>query len=103
MPTHNLIEYSDNYSKASKCLWRYCRDEPALNVGDAIIHFPNLSNNIALFKFKQNITSQTGADRTKDIGLKVSPKYLANLWGRPKYLSIDCEINFKSFLNATFH
>ena len=28
MPTYNLIEFSDNYAKASGSLWQYFRDEP---------------------------------------------------------------------------
>ena len=28
---HNLIEYSDNYSKTSESLWQYCKDTPAVN------------------------------------------------------------------------
>ena len=27
---YSLIEYSDNYSKTSRTLWKYCRDKPAL-------------------------------------------------------------------------
>ena len=30
MPMYTLIEYSDNYSKASVILWKYCKDELAL-------------------------------------------------------------------------
>ena len=26
MPMYNLIEYSDNYSKASGSLWQYCKE-----------------------------------------------------------------------------
>ena len=26
MPMYNLMEYSNNYSKASGILWQYCRD-----------------------------------------------------------------------------
>ena len=26
MPMYNLLEYSDNYSFASRNLWNYCRD-----------------------------------------------------------------------------
>ena len=29
MPMHNLIKYSDNYSKISGSLWQYYRDEPS--------------------------------------------------------------------------
>ena len=28
MPTYNLIEYSDNYSKTSGSLWQYYKDDP---------------------------------------------------------------------------
>ena len=28
MSMYNLIEYSDNYSKTSGCLWQYYKDEP---------------------------------------------------------------------------
>ena len=35
MPIHNLIEYSDNYSKASGGLWQYYRDEPKDNLTDS--------------------------------------------------------------------
>ena len=28
MPMYNLIEYSDNYSKASGSLWQYYKDDP---------------------------------------------------------------------------
>ena len=31
MPLYNLIEYSDKYSKASRTLWQYDKDEQALN------------------------------------------------------------------------
>ena len=31
MKMHNLIEYSNNYSKTSGILWLYCRDEPVVD------------------------------------------------------------------------
>ena len=38
MPMYNLIEYSDNYSKTTRTLGQYCRDEPSVinngNIGD---------------------------------------------------------------------
>ena len=30
MPMYNLIEYNNNYSKASENLWQYCKDIPAV-------------------------------------------------------------------------
>ena len=41
MPMYNLIEYSDTYSKKSKSLWPYYRNEAALNDNNNIIDFPN--------------------------------------------------------------
>ena len=35
MPMHNLIQYSDNYSKTSGSLWQYCRNEPNNNLTDS--------------------------------------------------------------------
>ena len=36
-----LIEYTNAYSKTSRCLWQYYRDETALNNNGDIIDFPN--------------------------------------------------------------
>ena len=42
---HNLIEYSDAYSKTSASLWQYYRDEPAIDANNNIIDFPADKNN----------------------------------------------------------
>ena len=39
MPTYNLVEYSDNYSKTSGRLQQYYRDEPALTNASALYNF----------------------------------------------------------------
>ena len=53
IPMYNLIEYSNNYSKTSASLWRYYRDEPALNDAGTL---ENVPGNSASCKFKQKIT-----------------------------------------------
>ena len=60
MPMHNLIKYSDNYSKTSGSLWQYYREEPSLdnNNGNAVDFTGHNSNS---FKFKQKITGQKTA------------------------------------------
>ena len=80
MPMCNLIEYSDAYSKASGSLWEYYRNEPALDNNDNIIDFPanNNNNNSMLFKFKQQITGQTGSSDTKNVEIMVPVKYVEN-------------------------
>ena len=35
MAMYNLIEHSDNYSKTSRSLWKYYRDEPNANLADS--------------------------------------------------------------------
>ena len=48
MPMYDLIEYSDNYSKTSRNLWQYYRDEPNDNLTDS-----------KSFKSKIKITGKT--------------------------------------------
>ena len=45
MLMYNLIEYSDNYSKTSGSLWKYCKDIPAIDNNNAIVNFTNLTDN----------------------------------------------------------
>ena len=55
MLIYNLIEYSDNYSKASGSLWQYCKEIPAVNHDVDISNFngPNATDS---FSFKTKIT-----------------------------------------------
>ena len=71
MPMYNLIKHSDPYSRTSESLWQYYRDEPALNTNGKIIGFPANTNDSASFKFKQQITGQTGNGGTKDAEIMV--------------------------------
>ena len=66
MPIHNLIEYSDNYSKISGRLWQYYRDESNDNLAD-----------FESFKSKMKVTGKTpAAGNEKDIEIMVPLKYL---------------------------
>ena len=56
MPMYNLIEHSDAYSKTSRSLWQYYRDEPALDNNNKIIDFSANDDNSISFKFKLQIT-----------------------------------------------
>ena len=79
MLMYNLIEYSENYSKTSRRLWQYYRDEPAMCDDGAIAGF-SAADNSSSFKYKEKITSATGADGTKDIEKMVQLKYLSNFF-----------------------
>ena len=81
---HNLIWYSDNYSKTSGSLWQYCKDEPN----------DNLANSES-FKSKVKITRRTPADgNTKDVEIIVPLKYLSNFWRTLEMPLINCEVRF---------
>ena len=78
MPVYNLIEYSDNYLKASGRLWQFYRHEPALNDNNVITDFPDNKNNSNLLNVRQNITGQTTKNGTKDVEIMVPLKYLSD-------------------------
>ena len=90
---YNLIEYSDNYSKTSGSLWKYCKDIPALNNNFDIANFGegNLTDS---FNFKVKITGQTGDNRRKEVEIMVPLKYLSNFWRTLEMSLINCEISF---------
>ena len=92
IPMHNLIKYSDNYSKTSGILWQYCRDVPAVNINREIIGF-NEANAIAYsFSLKEKLTGQTGNNGTKNVQIMVPLKYLSNFWRTLEMPLINFEI-----------
>ena len=83
MPMYKLIEYSDNYSKASGSLWQYYRNEPNDNLTDS-----------ESLKSKINITGKTpAAGNTKAVEIMVPLKYFSNFWETLEILLFNCEIN----------
>ena len=93
MPMYNLIEYSDNYAKATGSLWQYCKDIPARNPNNNNITEFVDGNTTDSFKFKVKITGQTGNDGTKDVEIMVPLKYLSNFWRTLEMPLINCEVN----------
>ena len=100
MPMHNLIEYSDNYSKTSGSLLQYCKDVPAVDDNDdnAIVNFDG-TNKTDSFKFKTKVTGKTAANNNDgniagrlDVEIMVPLKYLSNFWRTPEMSLINCEI-----------
>ena len=92
MPMYNVIEYSDNYARTTGSLWQYCKDIPARNAKDDITEFAD-GNTTDSFKFKVNITGQTGNDGTKDVEIMVPLKYLSNFRRTLEMPLINCEVN----------
>ena len=94
MPMYNLIEYSDNYSNTSGSSWQYCKDKAAVNDANGDIIDVNVANTVTnSFKFKQQITCETGNGGTKDVDIIVPLKYLSILWRAIEMPLINCEIN----------
>ena len=86
MPMYNLIEYSGNYSKTSRCLWQYCNDIPAIDDDGNIADF-NWANATDSFNFRTKITGQTAANKNDGniagrlyVEIIVPLKYLSNFW-----------------------
>ena len=83
MPMYNLIEYSDNYEKASGSLWQYFRDEPNGNIEDS-----------ESFKSKIKITGKTpNNNNVKDVEIMVPLKYLSDFWRTLEMPLINCAVN----------
>ena len=81
MPMYNLLQYSDHYSKTSRSLWQYYKDDPNNNLTDS-----------ESFKSKVKITGNT-PNNTKDVEIIVQLKHLRNFWRTREMLLINCEVN----------
>ena len=90
MPTYNLIEHSDNYSKISGILWQYGRDEPA---NGNIVDFNADNATTDSFKIKEKITGQTDSNGRKDAGIMVPLKYSSNFWRTLEMLLVNYQIS----------
>ena len=83
MQMHNLIEYNENYSKTSRSLWQYFKDDPNDNLTAS-----------ESFKSKVKITGKTpNNENTKDVEIIVLLKYLSNFWRTLEMQLINCEVN----------
>ena len=92
MPMYNRTEYSDNFSKISGSLWRYCKDIPAVNSNNATVSF-NVVNATDSLNFKAKMKSQTEDDGTKSAEIMAPLKYLSSFWRTLEMPLINCEIN----------
>ena len=73
MNMYNLQKYSDNYSKTSGSLWKYCKDIPVVDNNNAIYNFTENSLTDS-FNFKVKITDQTGDDGAKNVEIMIPLK-----------------------------
>ena len=91
---YNLIEYSNNYSKTSGSLWKYCKDIQPVNNDGNIANF-NGANTTDSFLFKIKITGQTENNgRIDNVEIMVPLKYLSNFWRTLELPLINWEVEF---------
>ena len=82
MSMYNLIEYSNNYSKTSRTLWQYHKDEPNYNI-----------QNSKSFQFKVKITGKTpNVNSKKNVEIAAPLIYSSNFWRALEMPLINCEI-----------
>ena len=55
----------------------------------------NTNNTSTSFKFKQQITGQTGNGGTKDVEIMIPLKYLSNFWRALEMPLINCKISLR--------
>ena len=91
MPMYNLIEYSNNYAKATGSLWQYCKDILARNNNEITVFRRN--NLTDSFNFKAKITGKTDDDGTKNVEIMAPLKYLSNFWRTLEMPLSNCEVN----------
>ena len=94
MPMYNLIDYSKNYSKRTRILWSYYRDEPDSGLGGADNNINYSIKDSSSFDSKASITGGLEGNNTKkDVEIAVPLKYLSNLWRALNIPLINCDIN----------
>ena len=91
MPIHHWIDSSDNYSKTSRSLWEYHRDEPVLTDDCAIDDFMG-NNTSGMFIFKEKTTGQKDDNDTENVEIMAPLKFLCNFWRTLEMQLINCEI-----------
>ena len=78
---YSLVEYSNNYLKATEILWQYCRDEPPVDAANGnIVDFGQNNPTTTLFEIKLKITSKTGCNGTRDVEIMIPLTYFCNFW-----------------------
>ena len=92
MPMYNLIEYTENYSKTSGSLWKYCKDIPAVNNAGNVVIF-NGANDTDSLNFKSNLIGKTDDEGDiENVEIMLPLKYLSNFWRTLEMPLINCEI-----------
>ena len=94
MLMYNLTEYSKNYSKTTRSLWNYYRDEPNSGLGGADSNINYSIKDSKSFDYKASITGKSEGNNTKkEAEIAVSLKHLSNFWRTLDIQLINSGIN----------
>ena len=96
MSMYNLIEYSDNFLKASGTLFQYCRDVRAVD-NDGAFTEANFTDS---FNLKEKLAGQTGDNGTKNVEIMVPLKYQNSFWRALEMPLINFEITLNWYENC---
>ena len=81
IPMYTLIEYSDNYSKTSVCLWQFKRDESPVNKDGNPVNISTANSSSFNYKsssFKPLTAANNGV--FKNVKIVIPLKYFGNFW-----------------------
>ena len=81
MPMYTLIEYSDNYSETSVCLWQFKRDESPVNKDGNPVNISTANSSSFNYKsssFKPLTAANNGV--FKNVKIVIPLKYFGNFW-----------------------
>ena len=102
MPMYNLLEYGNNYEKASGSLFNYYRDEPGTDraMGDGNQRISIYIHGSGSFDYKSGLNNKLPAavsniHSRNDVEIAILLKYLANFWRILNILLINCEISLE--------
>ena len=90
MLMYNLIEYSDNYSDSSGCLWQFKRDELNVDVINTV-----LAKIMLLHLSKKPVLLVILVQMEEKNGIKIAAplKYLSNFWRSLEIPLINCKVD----------
>ena len=82
MLMYSSIEYGNNYLKAQRSLYQFCRDVPHATITDS-----------QSFKFKSRLLDNINNAGIINAEIAVPLEYLLNFWKTLEMPLINCEIN----------
>ena len=91
IPTYNLKEYSDNYSKNIWSIFQYCRGVTVVDNKRDVTDFTEaiVTNS---FNLKEKLTGRIGDNGTKNVEIMVPLKSMSDLWRTLEMVLVNCEV-----------